>query len=71
MEKLIETLSEIFEMEPLNMKPTDKFKDYEEWSSLVQLSLIAIVNENYGVTITKGDLENINTIQDIYDFINK
>ena len=70
MEKLIIELSEIFEMNPDDIRPFDKFKEYKEWSSLVQLSLIAIVNENYGRVISKQDFEKMNTIQDIFNFIN-
>lgn len=71
MEKFNLLISEVFEMEANDVQLSDNFRDYDEWSSLSQLTLIALVNENYGVVIGKNDLEKFETVQDIFDFINK
>lgn len=50
--------------------PETEFKELDEWSSLTALSVIAMVDDEYGKSI-KGDLiRNSKTIQDLFDKIN-
>ena len=50
--------------------PETEFKELDEWSSLTALSVIAMVDDEYGKNI-KGDLiRNSKTIQDLFDKIN-
>lgn len=44
-----------------------KFKDLDEWSSMVALMVIAMVDENYGKKITGADLRESNTIEDLFN----
>ncbi len=46
-----------------------EFKNLDEWSSLVALSIIAMVDEEYDVTIRGEDIRNSNTIEDLYNII--
>lgn len=50
-------------------KPETKFRDLEEWSSLIALSIIAMVDEEYGVTLTGDDIRNSTTVEDIYNAV--
>ena len=43
-EKLISALAEALEMEPSDLKPEDKFRNYENYSSLTELSVLAMLN---------------------------
>lgn len=45
------------------------FRDLEEWSSLVALSVIAMVDEEYDVTLKGDDMRNSKTINDLYNII--
>lgn len=47
-------------------KPETEFKKLEEWSSLMALSVIAMVDEEYNVTIKGDDIRNSNTIVELY-----
>jgi acyl carrier protein len=47
-----------------------KFKELDEWSSLIALSIIAMVDEEYDVTLKGDDVRNSSTIQDLYDIVN-
>lgn len=49
------------------IKPETVFRDLEEWSSLIALSIIAMADEEYGVTLKGDDIKNAKTIQDIFD----
>lgn len=44
-----------------------KFRDIDEWSSLIGLSLIAMVDEEYDITLKGDDIRSSNTIQDLFD----
>lgn len=45
------------------------FSELEEWSSLTALSIIAMVDEEYGVTLKGDDIKNALTVQDLFDTI--
>lgn len=47
--------------------PETRFRDLEEWSSLIGLSIIAMVDEEYDVTLKGDDIKSSNTIQDIFN----
>ncbi|MBQ2884850.1 MAG: acyl carrier protein [Alphaproteobacteria bacterium] len=45
------------------------FKELEEWSSIVALSLIAMVDEEYDVTLETDDIRNSSTLEELYNTI--
>lgn len=51
-------------------KPETIFKDLDEWSSLIALSVIAMVDEEYEVTLKGEDIRNSNTIEDLFNLVN-
>lgn len=46
------------------------FTELEEWSSLIALSLIALVKTEYGKTITGPQIRSCKTIKDLFDLVN-
>lgn len=46
-----------------------EFKNLDEWSSLIALSVIAMVDEEYDVTIKGDDIRNSNTIEDLFNAV--
>lgn len=42
------------------------FKDLEDWSSVVSLYTIGMIDSEYGVQISGDDLKNANTVKDLY-----
>lgn len=51
------------------IKADTVFKDLEEWSSLIALSVIAMVDEEYDIAIKGDDIRNSNTIQDLFNVV--
>lgn len=49
--------------------PETRFREIEEWSSLIGLSVIAMVDEEYDVTLKGDDVKNSNTILDLYNIV--
>lgn len=45
------------------------FKELDEWSSLIALSVIAMVDEEYDITIKGDDIRNSNTVEDLFNAI--
>lgn len=49
--------------------PETNFRDIDEWSSLVGLSIIAMVDEEYDITLKGDDIKGANTIQDLFNTV--
>lgn len=67
MEKLIEQMIEIFEVDSIS--PDDVLRKYTLWDSLSVISLVAAVDEDYGVTMDADDLPDIVTASDLFAFV--
>ena len=48
---------------------TTIFRDLDEWSSLSALSIIAMVDEEYDVTLRGDDIKNAVTVEDLYNTV--
>jgi len=48
---------------------SDDFREFDSWSSLSQLSLIAEIDEHYGVLIDDEDFQKLKTVGDIHEAI--
>lgn len=46
-----------------------RFRDLDEWSSLIALSIIAMVDEEFDITLVGNDIKNSETIEDIFSII--
>lgn len=63
----IEKFAEQFEeTEISSFSANTSFKELEEWSSLMSLAIIAMVDEEYEVRIKGDDIKNANTIEDLF-----
>ena len=45
------------------------FKNLDEWSSLLALSIIAMCDEEYDVKIKGDDIRNANTVEDLFNIV--
>jgi acyl carrier protein len=57
--------------DPALLTHDGSFKDLEEWNSLIALSVIAMVDEEYDVKLKGDDIRNSNTIQELYDVVHR
>ena len=68
--EFIEHFAEQFdETELSEFTPETVFHELEEYSSLIALSIIAMVDEEYGVTIGANEMSASVTIQDLFDTV--
>lgn len=66
MEKFIDLLKEALERED-EVRMEDKFRDYDEWSSIAYLSIIAFMDDEYDTQIEEADFKKLRTVQDLYN----
>ena len=57
------------ETDEKEFKEETVFKGLDEWSSLIALSVIAMVDEEYDVTLKGDDITNANTIEDLFNTV--
>ncbi|MCQ2224379.1 MAG: phosphopantetheine-binding protein [Paludibacteraceae bacterium] len=55
--------------DPSTVTAQTKIRDLEEWSSLLALSLISMVDEEFGIALKGDDVKNSETIEDVYNVI--
>lgn len=52
--------------DPSLISATTEFHDLDEWSSLIGLSVLAMVDEEFGVALKGDDIKNSITVEDLY-----
>lgn len=68
--EFIENFAEQFEdTDASEITAATEFKNLDEWSSLIALSVIAMVDEEYDVTIKGDDIRNSNTVEDLFNVV--
>lgn len=69
MKEFIEKFADAIEKEVLDIQADHKFRDFEEWDSLVVLSVIAMIKQNYGITIPRKEFDALITVEELYNYI--
>lgn len=64
-QKLFNLLKEALEIEDRELSVDDNFKEFPEWDSLGQLSVIAALDEEFGVVIEGSEFAGISTIGEL------
>ena len=72
MEKeLFEQLEDILELDPGTIKASDTFRDFENWDSMANLSVIAMLDDSFGVHIASQDFKALITVEDLIAEVKK
>ncbi len=70
LKEFIAHFAEQFEETPAEtFKADTEFKGLEEWSSLLALSVIAMVDEEYGIVLKGEDIRTSKTIEDLFKVV--
>lgn len=68
--EFVEKFAEQFDdTDPSEIKADTRFRDIDEWSSLVGLSVIAMVDEEFDVLLKGEDMRQANTPAELYNII--
>lgn len=70
LEEFVVLFAEQFDdTDPSEITATTIFHDLDEWSSLVGLSVIAMVDEEFDVALKGDDVKNSVTVEDLYNHV--
>lgn len=70
MNDFIDKFAELFDdIVPSSLSADTKFRELEDWDSIMALSLIGMVDEEYGVTLNASDMKNCQTLGDLHSII--
>ena len=70
LEKFIENFASQFDETPIEeFVPETVYEELEEWDSLIALSIIAMVDEEYGVSIGAKEIVGSGTIEGLFNVI--
>ena len=71
LEEFVQLFAEQFDDTPVEeFAPSTVYKNLEEWGSLVALSIISMIDEEFDKSVTGADLRKVNTIEELFDLIN-
>ena len=62
---------QFFDTDRSEFKPETVYKELEEWSSLSVITIIAMIDAEYGVMIDGGIIKSCNTIQDLFSAVSE
>ena len=60
---------EMDEIEPGTIQPTTNFRELEQWSSMMGLIFIALIDTEYDVTLNGTELISCITVNDLYQVV--
>lgn len=70
LEEFIQNFAEQFDdTDPNEFKAGTVFHDLPEYSSLIALSIIAMIDEEYDVTLKGDDMKSAVTIEDLFNIV--
>lgn len=68
--EFVEKFAEQFDdTDPSEITASTLFHDIEEYSSLTALSIIAMADEEFNVTLKGDDIKNAKTVEDLYNTV--
>jgi acyl carrier protein len=69
-QNFIKAFAEQFEETDVNtINVNTKYKELPEWSSLLALSVIAMIDEEYDVRIKGEDIRHMDTVEDLFNVV--
>jgi len=69
-EEFLAQIAEVFEVEIGEINLDTKFKEHDNWSSLTSLTLFAMLDDVYSINISDEELQQMNTLEEIFRLIN-
>jgi acyl carrier protein len=64
-DKLFNALREAMDDENAEIQLSDEFREYESWDSLAHLSMVALLDEEFGIEIEGKAFQELVTVQDL------
>ena len=68
-EKKVQLLAEMFDVEPEEIKSEVKLSDFPLWDSMTKLSLIVLMDDECNKKLTGEQIQQFQTLGNILDFM--
>ena len=70
LKEFIENFADQFDdTDASEIQASTEFKELDEWTSLIALSIIAMVDEEYDVTIKGNDIRDSKTVEELFNIV--
>lgn len=70
LDEFVELFAEQFDdTDATKIQASTVFHDLDEWSSLIGLSVIAMIDEEFDIALRGDDMKKAVTVQDLYETI--
>jgi len=66
---LIKALAEALEMDPSVIKQEDLFRNYENYSSLTELSILAMLDTEFGIEMEMKEFNELKSVDDLINLV--
>ena len=68
--EFLENFAALFdETDASEIKAETEFKSLDEWSSLMALTVISMIDDEYDVAINGNDIRESNTVEDLFQVV--
>jgi acyl carrier protein len=68
-QRFLSAFKEAMDMSDENIDFGDNFRDFKNWSSLTELSVLAMMDSEFGVDLEMKDFNLLITVDDIYKYV--
>ena len=68
--KFIEFTADVMGVNAAELSLDTKYKEYAKWDSLMMLTLVMELEQEYGVSIPIESLNDVHCLKDLYDIVN-
>ncbi len=70
LEDFIQKFAECFhQTEPSSIQANTRYRELEEWGSMMALIVIAMIDADFGKTVTAEDLKSANTVAELFEVV--
>ena len=67
--KFISALQSALEIDDREIRMEEEFRSFPEWDSLAQLTMIAMLDEEFGLTIEMKRFDELVTVKDFFEAV--
>ena len=69
-QEFIEKFEDVFDDTDVStLQPDTQFRELDEWTSMIALSTMAMVCDEYDVELTADEMRSANTFEDLYNTV--
>ena len=69
MQDFISNLEITLEKKKGTITDKDIFRNYPEWDSLMVFAVLSMISDEYDVTISRAEFDELVTVEDLYNFV--